>query len=484
MADEIELKLALTPEAATKIEVSGLLTGDPDRFRQVSIYYDTPDHTLSSAGLSLRIRKSGRKRVQTIKAAGTSATGLFARSEWERPVSNDIPVLDEGTPLPALLAGTVDTVAPVFEVTIDRRRWMVSEGEATIEVVIDRGEVVSGERQSSICELELELKSGDPAGLFAFAREIDMVAPVRLGVLTKAERGYRLAGPAPAMFKAEPVVLEEDMSAARAFQQIVGSNIRQFRLNEALLLADGGSGALHQARVALRRLRSALSIFGSMIGEDGVGHGADLRWLTCELGEARDLDVLMAGTRPGALHDRIAAARDAARDRVSDVLSLPRTRRLMLDLAEWIAVGDWSGSVGNVTDGQMPVGAFAVTALDRFHHKVKKKGRDLADVDDCTRHEVRKVAKKLRYAAEFFKSLFEGKRERRRCARFIAALETLQDQLGALNDLATAAVVLEKLGVASDPDATRLLAEGRKKCLVKAAGDAHGRLLDAKRFWR
>lgn len=341
MADEVELKLDLSSSAAAAIEASGLLPGEAGRVRQSSIYFDTPDQALARAGVSLRIRKSDGKRVQTIKAAGASAAGLFARSEWERAVRNDTPVLDAKTPLPPSLGECADAIAPIFEVAIDRHSWIVAEGDATIEVVLDRGKVVAGDRQSPICEIELELKSGAPAALFAFARKLDAVAPVRLGVLTKAERGYRLAGPAPTMVKAEPVLLVDGVTPARAFAIVAQSCIRQFRLNESLLLAGGGAAALHQARVALRRLRSAFSIFRPVVGDPGAALGADLRWLASELGEARNLDVLLARTRPaGSLRDSIAAARASAYHRVGEVLEMPRTRHMMLDLAEWIGRAD------------------------------------------------------------------------------------------------------------------------------------------------
>ncbi|WP_447952568.1 CYTH and CHAD domain-containing protein [Sphingopyxis chilensis] len=480
MADEIELKLELSPSAAVAIEASGLLPGGSTRARQSSIYFDTPDHALDRAGVSLRIRKSEGKRVQTIKAAGASTAGLFARSEWERAVMDDIPVFDAATSLPNSLDDCIDTIAPIFEVGGDRRSWIIAEGDATIEVVLDRGDVAAGDRQSSICEIELELKSGAPSALFALARKLDAVAPVRLGVLTKAERGYRLAGPAPAMFKAEPVLLADGTAPGRAFAIVAQSCIRQFRLNEALLLAEGSAGALHQARVALRRLRSAFSIFRPIIGELGSALAADLRWLAAELGEARNLDVLLARTRPGSLHDHVALARDAAYRRVGEVLEMPRTRQLMLDLAEWIARAGWPGPA----EEDLPARAYAVAALDHCYRRARKRGRKLAGLDDADRHEARKAAKKLRYAAEFLGSLFVRKRDRRRYAEFIASLQALQDQLGALNDLAMAALVLEKLGVAGDAEASRLTAEGQKKKLLRAAEAAHGQLFDLKRFWR
>lgn len=479
MADEVELKLELTPEAADEIEASGLLRGDPETVRQVSIYFDTPDRDLARRGLSLRIRRSDGKRVQTIKAEGAGAAGLFARSEYECPVENDTPVLDDSTPIRALLGDAADAMVPAFEVRIERRIWSVGERGTVIELVLDRGEVVAGERRAPICEIELELKDGDPAGLFAFARRIDAAAPVRLGVRSKAERGYLLLAPAATKAKAERVRLAGDMTAAQAFGRIVQSCVRQFRLNEALLAADRGPEALHQARVALRRLRSAFSIFKAMIGDADADLRAGLRWLASEFGDARNLDVLLERTRAGGLHDRLAAAREAAYGRVDAALSSPRARRLMLDLAERTAGDGWLESPGSA----QPARAFAGTALSRLRRKVKKDGRDLAAADDRARHEVRKDAKKLRYAAEFFASLFARKGKQRRYKRFVAALEALQDQLGLLNDLATAPEILKKLGVAEDPDAAELLARGQKQNLIAKAEAAGEKLFDTKRFW-
>jgi len=122
--------------------------------------------------------------------------------------------------------------------------------------------------------------------------------------------------------------------------------------------------------------------------------------------------------------------------------------------------------------------------LDRVRRKVKKDGRKLATAHDEARHTVRKDAKKLRYASEFFATLFDDKRARRRHKRFLSALESLQDDLGALNDLASAPDELRKLGLEADVDARALLGDGRKKALLCAAAEAHDDLCDAKRFWR
>lgn len=483
MPDEVELKLALSPQNADVLESASLMAGTPRKTRQRSIYFDTSDHRLLQAGLSLRIRRSGRKRVQTIKAGGAPAAGLFARPEWERAVADDTPVIDDTTPIPALLGDLGSGLAPVFTVNVERRAWDINEGGAVIELVLDRGEVMAGDRRSPLCEAELELKSGDPVALFALARKLDAAAPVRLGILTKAERGYALLAPIATAFKAEPVLLNHDMTAAQAFQHIVRACLRQFRLNEDLFLAGRTPEALHQARVALRRLRSAFSIFKALL-DDGVGAGLcdDLRWLATELGEARSIDALLERAPPGALRDHLETARQTAYARVDATLASPRLRGLMLDLTQWTMSGAWLAAAADMRD--QPARAFAGAALDRLRRKVKKHGRNLAKADDATRHELRKEAKKLRYAAEFFTALFDRKRERRRDRHFIAALEDLQDDLGMLNDMVTAPAVLTGLGIGDASGAVALLFPGSKRKLLDAAGDAHEALIDTARFWR
>ena len=485
MPDEVELKLALRPRDAIVLAESDLLVGEPRKVRQRSLYFDTPDHSLFKAGLSLRIRHAGRKRTQTVKARGSSSAGLFARPEWECAVPDDMPVLDDTAPIRALLGERADALTPVFEIRFERRTWNIQTDGALIEMVLDRGAVVAGDRRSSICEIELELKSGDVAALFAFARKLDAAAPLRLGVLTKAERGYALVDPAVPAFRAGGVDLHRDTTAGQALQHIVQACLRQFRLNEDLLLMGRTPEALHQARVALRRLRSALSIFRTLIADDASAELREtLRWLAAALGLARNIDVLIARAPPGALRDKLEKAREAGYVQLEEILASARTRGLMLDMAQWTMSGAWLGAANPAELRDQPARIFASAALDRLRRKVKRGGRDLADLDDQARHQLRKNAKKLRYAAEFFAPLFDRKQQRRRYKRFVAELEALQDALGALNDLVTAPAVLSGLGIANSPDTMAALFPGSRKKLLEAAAEAHAALVDAGRFWR
>ena len=478
MDQEVELKLELSREAADAFQQLPLLPEDVQRAELRAIYFDTPDRQLQKSGYTLRARKSGKKRVQTVKADdGGQGGGIFARAEWEMPVASDEPVIDSRTPLAAILGDAAEMVEPAFEVEVERRTWIVKEGAAEIELVLDRGWVRAGERQAPICEAELEIKTGEPAVLFSLARHIEATVPVRLGVVAKSERGYRLLASAPSCFKAEPVTLNAGASAQEAFAMIVRACVRQYRLNEDLLLDQYDPTALHQARVAVRRLRSALTLFKAKLADQDVTRfQEDLRWLAKLLGEARDLDVLIERINPGGLHEQISEARAVVHGRVIEALHSPRARTLMLDIVEWLTLREGDS---NHDEGAE---AFAAGRLQHFHHWVVKHAARLAKLDDEHRHEVRKKAKKLRYAAEFFASLFAGKKQQRRYGRYIEALENLQDELGALNDLASTSTLLARHGLPIDAE---LSGSARsKKKLLAAAEDAYEALADMKGFWR
>ena len=484
MEQEVELKLELPQGAVNAFIRADLLPSESDIADLRATYFDTPDRRLHAEGLSLRIRRSGAECIQTVKAdKGNGKAGLFARAEWEMPVTGDAPVLDTRTPVAALLGDDVAAVAPAFEVEVERRRWQLANLGEKVELVLDQGLVRAGERQAQICEIELERKAGGAPWLFALARRIEAVVPVRLGVVAKAERGYHLLEAARPAFKAEPVRLRPGMRADEAFVAVASVCVRHYRLNEALLLDHYDPQSLHQARVAVRRLRSALTLFKPMLAKADVDRfQGELRWLAGVLGEARDLDVLVTRIEESALLADVEAARARVHDEVTDALETHRVRALMIDLMEWLTLGAGTVDADRQALREEAAERFAGQRLQHVYRRVIKGGRGMTKLDDEARHEVRKDAKKLRYATEFFAGLFVESRQRRRHAHFIEALEGLQDDLGALNDLVSTPHILAKHDLADAEGA--LSSRGRKKKLAAAAAETHESLAEAKRFWR
>jgi len=476
---EMELKLELDAADMAALGASDLLADAPIAVSQRAIYFDTPDQALRRGELSLRIRREGERRVQTVKASGTTA-GLFVRPEWEFDVADDQPVLDHTSPVCALVGNGIDGIVPVFTVENERRQWM----SGGIEISLDEGRVIAGDRETPFVEVELEHKEGDPAAIFALARTIDAVAPVQLGVMSKAERGYRLLGPALAASKAHRVALDDGMTAASALQAIGFDCLRHYRLNVPLVFDHRDTAALHQARIAIRRLRSALTIHKSVFADRTVPRlNAELRWLAAELGKARDIDVLLKRTGEEEVRAQLLEARVNAYEGAGSTLQSVRTRRLMIDLVEWMSMGEWLFDDVNAEARTTPVLGFAARTLRKMRKKVKRQGNDLEAMDDDSRHELRKSSKKLRYAAEFFAALYDRKRDRRRFKRFLSALEGLQDSLGDLNDLSAASRTLRRLGVTSADAEERAADQKAKTALLEQAAEHHDTLIDAKRFW-
>ncbi|MEG8024384.1 CYTH domain-containing protein [Sphingomonas aurantiaca] len=124
---------------------------------QLSTYFDTPKQDLRAAGFTLRIRTAGGRHVQTIKAVGSAAAGLFARPEWEHDVAGLEPELDPGSPICAIVAhDRLGTVRPAFTVAIKRRQWICTRDGGTVEIVADTGCVTASDRTTPVSELEFE----------------------------------------------------------------------------------------------------------------------------------------------------------------------------------------------------------------------------------------------------------------------------------------------------------------------------------------
>ena len=378
-------------------------------------------------------------------------------------------------------------------------------------MTLDEGHVSAHGSKQSIAELELELKRGSPTDLFALARSLDRVKHLEIGVLSKSERGFALAdGGKPNSFTAEPIALRPNLSAGQAFQIIACAGVRHLRLNEPLLIASRSAEPLHQARVAIRRLRSALSLFEPIVTDKVYKRlKRRLRDVSHQFGEARDLDVYIAhiegrkvnkgGQLPAFELNPLGQAqaeRERAYGRVIHTLQSKRFRQLMQDLVDWIQAGRWCTSDEPERESvrDQNVEEFAACALDRRRRKLKRHGRHLKRHSPEERHRIRIEAKKLRYACEFFSGLLAGRKQRKRYEAFITALGDLQARLGDLNDIQSGNEIAAELTSRQVTPARRSRAkprtshhlsgrDKRKAALLNSACEAYQCFSDAEPFF-
>ena len=448
---EIELKFDADPESTEELQIrlSKSIGAPREQARRlIATYFDTRKSVLRRQGLSLRIRSDGGRRIQTLKASQCHNT--FARSEWEIETRKDRPDPDLFQhKLPRKTLNASGTLRPVFVTDMRRTVWDVQHGHSQIEVSLDTGAVTANGPAARFAEVELELKTGAPVDLFGLARRLIVSTDLRLGVRSKAERGYSLAeGNSSVSTKAEAVCLTSDITAGEAFQMIARACLRHFHLNARLLFESRNANALHQSRVALRRLRSAMTLFKTVVADGRAEQmRAGLKQISAQLGEARNLDVYLARVETLAVSTenkvaleeytaRIEQARQAAHERVLASLREAGFRLFAVELAGWIEAGDWRTATKHPERNEA-VARFAPRLLRKCQRAVRKKGRHLRRRSPEERHKLRIAAKKLRYAAEFFASLADGKKERVAHRAYIARLEALQENLGELNDIRT-----------------------------------------------
>jgi inorganic triphosphatase YgiF len=432
MSSEIELKLEVAPGATEQLMRQPWIERAPRQSqRQLSIYFDTSENQLRKRGYTLRVRSVGDRYIQTVKSLDNCA-GLSERGEWEYQI--DGPEPDEERLADTPLADVeVSSLHPVIRSEVNRTACRLRPDGAELELDVDHGTMTAGGRKMPVHEIEIELLRGSAQSAVDLARLIAGHVPVKLGVLSKAERGFALAdGTLGKVTKAEQVPVRREMCVAEGFATIVMACLRHFRLNEPLVIELRTAEALHQARVAMRRLRSALSLFRSAVNDADFGRIRDeLRWFTGELGDARNLDVYLKRDLPEVERETLEAKREHAYGHVAEAMNSQRFRTLMLDLVAWTALGKWRD---HATAGK-PLEPYVNRRIDRLWHKITA-AADLADMDAEERHQLRIGIKKIRYAVEFVEPLHAHQSQRQK--KFGKAVEDLQEALGELNDLAVA----------------------------------------------
>lgn len=450
----VEIELKFQVPVAQRAAVQRALAGKTARTTRLRAqYFDTADRRLAAAGLALRLRQEGRRWVQTAKGGGD---GGLHRLEHEVPLvaPRGVPRIDlarhAGTAAGEALAAALGHDAPEllvrFETDVSRTHRLVRVAGANIELALDVGSVRAGTAQWPLCELEFELLSGPLAGLLTLASRWARRYTLWLDVRSKAERGDLLARGQQASPPAKAVepMLADDTSPDAALRAIVRSCLAQILPNTSALAAGCGEVEhLHQARVGLRRLDTALREFGAWSPAVDAAWRPALRQCFAPLGQARDADAIREWLSP----ELIAAAAPLAelpleggRHAAIATLLEPDSTALLLVLMAFahdpgVPAPDAAGATP-----QGPLASLAAARLSQLHRRVEKDGARFLALDDDARHRTRRRLKRLRYSLEFFASLYPAKAVR----RYLAKVRPAQDALGHYNDAAVAQAAFQR----------------------------------------
>ncbi|HXR95111.1 MAG TPA: CHAD domain-containing protein [Rhizomicrobium sp.] len=513
MPSETELKLDIPRHRLGAIAgrpwLKALEQARPRTEALVSVYFDTGKRALRDHHLALRVRRIGDKYLQTVKC-GTSAVD---RKEWEREIPSGTPDRDlaRHTALkPFASKKKWRKLRPVFETKVERTYLPLRYRDARIELALDQGRLKAKGHAQPISEIELELKDGNLAALADLAGRLARMVPLELNLQSKAERGYALAdGDWEAPVKGRTVIIASGQNAAEGFTAIALSCLQHLTANRAAILKGDAEG-VHQMRVGLRRLRTALSLFKDLLRGTETEHiRDDLKWLSEELQPARDFDVFVEDEivqlerRDGrhapvkALKENLTQRRDQGIERARKMVAGDRYRRIVLETGLWAIAGEWARSRDDMQIAKRvrPLPAMAREILKARTHKVLNKLARLNDMDARARHKLRIAVKKLRYGAEFFEALYDHGPPRKERKLFMTRLKALQSALGRLNDIrvhekfARKEVGTPRRGTVSLKRALGLgFVTGREReavadCLA-AAAKAGKRFIRHSRYWR
>lgn len=459
MERKTKLRFVGSEEALSHLQLNAsfrqLLGHQPARSRAFStVFFDTKSFALREAGLAWYACDDGSNSVQTIATVGDLVPVETGRARFgSRPKLSHISDRALRRRVSALAGpDKLDAVA-----SFGGRRVSVvlaPRPNAKIKAVFETGQLAAGSGNLPIADLELELLQGEEATLIECARTFVEAVPLLPAVQSNAEQGYAVAlGATNAPNRPPLLTLPTDLSADDALGRIIGHCLRHLLGNLSAVTVARDPEGVHQMRVALRRLRSGLNLYGGSIRKAFEPIEEEVRWLAGVLGQVRDLDVFISDALAPALtaHGddtrlqdlmRLAHARQqAASTDLLEALASVRFRSLMFELAAATVWHPWRAAKAG--KGQKPLGArrFARDRLARRRARVLKFGKRIGELESGQRHRLRIKLKKLRYAVEFFSALLP----KRRTAQLLARLSELQDVLGGLNDATVARALTAEL---------------------------------------
>ena len=466
---EIEIKLWLLgsdPSSLAKrlAQTPVLARSRTSHLSLYNIYFDTPDQQLRQQRVALRLRRIGSQAkpewLQTLKTGGNDDSALSRRGEWEFPVPGAALTREALTATPwsdidpqgRLFA----SLKPCFVTAFERTIWLVRrQGGHVVEVALDIGQIEADGQCAPICELELELKAGQPAALFDIAQQIAHTMAVLPANLSKAERGFLLAQDSLDQAQhAQVPSLTSDLAPLALTQRVLGEMFSQFTANLNALRTSDDPEVVHQTRIGWRRFKSGVRFFNKLLAPSVPPSWDPLEPLLSALGELRDLDVATSHTLPPLSHDygmgdvrrektwqtmmlALSQAADLQRQAVRFALHEAAVGASLLATAQWL---DKLSAHGNgVTDQKMPVRHWVKRRILRLHKKMEQAYQDAGTPDSW--HYVRILAKRLRYAAESLRDLLP----KRLAWSCVQRSTLLQSRIGVARDVAQASALVARL---------------------------------------
>lgn len=440
---EIELKFQL-PESKKKSVLQALSKQKAQKIQLQAKYYDTAERLLAKNYVAIRLRQEGEHWIQTFKAASKNHLQRIEEDIYLGKCAQE-PELDLSlykhnqtvqTVLHEVLGEAPAELQLQFQTNVQRTFHVFEFEGSHIEVCLDDGEIRTPTDHAQICEVEFELKQGSAADLIQFAKTWVDQYQLWLDVRSKAERGNLLAQGkvVSAATKAKSLNLDKDVSAEQAIKQIIENTLNHI-LPNAAAIADGVAEAdhIHQARVGLRRLRSALKHFSNWSAQIDPKWESQLAEIFRALGQSRDNDAIQDSVVPlvKQVCDFDFPFPENVDANIAGLLSDSKTTQLFLSLFSFSYSDQQSKS---------KLSKQAAKSLTKLYQKILKDAAQFSSLAVEQQHRTRKRVKQLRYCIDFIAGIYPEKQVQ----QFLNKLQPIQEYLGFYNDLFVAEHIFEQ----------------------------------------
>lgn len=437
---EVELKFQL-PESKKKSVRNALNKKKAQQIRLQAKYYDTPDRLLAQHGIAIRLRQEGDTWVQTFKASGKSQLHRMEEEvnlgRVEHEPELDLNYFQDNTQVMGLikniLGSSADTLQLQFQTDVLRTYHVFHYQNSKIECCLDEGEIRSSNHKTKICEIEFELKQGSVQDLIEMSYSWLTQYQLWLDVRSKAERGNLLVLniAASSATKAKPLFLTEKMHPEQALQQMVANCLDQILPNIAVIMDNVASAEhIHQTRIGLRRLRTALKHFGHWSDQTQAHWGDELTQHFNTLALSRDRDAVRSDIIPfieqASEFELDFSFPNGPDTDLAKYFQQANLNKLILELLAF------SLQQNNEQKKRKSILKTKVNkTLDQLSQKILTEANEFLFLKLEERHRVRKRIKQLRYCIDFVRSLYDDEAVKK-CLR---KLQPIQDELGLYQDL-------------------------------------------------
>jgi CHAD domain-containing protein len=443
---------------AMQLEILSIPHKDAPRRILRETYFDTAAGDLCRNSILLFLRHVRGNRMVALKRFSPLADGIFCTREVEARISAlELDLSRFGPAIAVELNAILQGRSPQAQVEMLTKRLTrdIPAGLGRVRVLFDSGTLGEGDRRLSFDELALQLQSGDEAFLYDVAAEVTRKLPLQLRTYSLAEREIAfLTGVGLEARRAVNPPLPYHATVADAIGITVAACLHHFTANWPAFEQSKQPEAVHQMRVALRRLRALLSLYRrAQPCPRFQEFQAEARGIFAALGRTRDWDVFRDLIERGPVrHFRddtqfalIIQAIEGQRKKDDEfayaTITAPATTRFVIEMHAFLAHRNWQDAI-QPSQLDQPVRDFAKDILKRLYKRSLKGKKRIDALAADERHRLRIAIKKIRYASEFFGGLFDDTAGVR---TYLRALANLQDVFGAYNDRMIALERLQQL---------------------------------------